>query len=192
MRGSGNHQIPMRRKEMLARKNSVSHESKELCMIASICYSYLFVLSPSTLSPFTSSPSTLHLFIPQPIRCNYATLTTSSLLTALHPLTLHPSPSTPSPSIPHLPSLTLTSDTTANQASSTNSSPHDILPPSLRKSSGGEGGREGCWGKGLGKSHWLAPFLLGEDLSGRSHQQRGMSVGALVPRPPHLVCLLVL
>ena len=42
---------------------------------------------------------------------------------------------------------------------------------------GEEERRMGVLEKSLGESHWLVQLLLGRDLSGRSHQQRGMSVG---------------
>ena len=68
---------------------------------------------------------------------------------------------------------------------------------------GEEERRGGCWRKGLGKSHWLAPFLwgggsIGEKPPAERYECRGnvasftsmstgaLVLGALVPRPPHL------
>ena len=129
----------------------------------------LLPLCPLTLSPLTSHPHPSPPHHPPLTSSYHSQSDIIMLLLRLHSsLPYTPSPSTPnppsSPSIPHPP---LTSDTTANQASSTNSSPHDILPPSLRV----QRRRGGCWGKSLGKGHWLAPFLLGGDLLGRSHRE---------------------
>ena len=51
---------------------------------------------------------------------------------------------------------------------------------------GEEERREGSVGKSLGERHWLAPLLLGGDLSGRSHQQRGMGVGRMCIQPSYV------
>ena len=124
-------------------------------------YSYLFVLSSSHPSPPHRPPLTSSYHS----QSNAIML----LLQRLHSsLPSTPSPSIPSPLIPH----------TATQVSSTKSSPHDILPPPFIPERVQWRGRRrgGCWGKGLGKSHWLAPFLLGsvgEEPPAERYEYRG-------------------